>query len=256
MLFFKKFSIYLFSLANLSLFYLLFKRPAYMPHLILGCGGLLLLTHLVVIGRKMSTKEFLLFFGFVLILTLSAILFLLVIENIWLKGISIIILAGLDFLYLQLIFSYLYSPHRYQPFSLVNFFNYSSLLSLFFTACGLYALQIFLTLNFWLLAGILAGLSLILIWYNFWINKIEKPKTTYFKYLAIVLFLTFQLAVLLIWWPINYYLRGFLLAAFYYLFNNLSLAHLKSNINKKSNLIQIVGILILVIISLITTRWM
>lgn len=254
MLFLKKLSIYLLGLVNLYFFYFLLGQPEKIWHLTGALAVLLVLVSGLIISKKLSLKEAFIFFSFILLLILVSVLFLLIIENQYLKYAIILIIPALVIFYLQLIFSYLYSPHKYQPFSLVNFVDYTSLIILFFCSAGLFTLNIFLNLSFWITAVVLAVLSSLLIFYNFWLNKIEIKK--YLYYPLIIFLLIFELSTLLTWWPVNYYLKGFLITVFYFLFSNLVVKNIKQIWNRKRVGWLVVVVLIIVMASLVTGRWL
>lgn len=254
MLFLKKLSIYLLGLVSLYLFYLLLMQPEKIWHLTGGLAILLALVSGLIINKKLSLKEALIFFSFILLLLLVSVLFLLILENLYLKYVIIFIAPALIVFYFQLIFSYLYSPHKYQPFSLVNFFDYTSLIILFFSSTGLFTLNIFLNLSFWLTAAVLGVLAGLLMSYNFWLNKIEIKK--YIYYPLIIFLLIFELSTLLTWWPINYYLKGFLITVFYFLFSNLANKNIKQVWNRKRVGWLVIIVLIIVLVSLVTGRWL
>lgn len=273
MLFLKKLSIYIFGLVNLYLLYLLFKTPKNIWYVVVILAVLLFLVTKFVIGKQFRAKDalpsavpgiwkrsvsgwkdFFVFYILGLLFVLSSILFLLILENTYLRYILIILVSGAITFYLQLIFGYLYSSHKYQPFSLNRFFEYSSLLIIFFTSVGLLALNIFLYFSFWLTGLILAILAVILILQNLEINKLELKK--YFHFPLIIFLLVFELSALLTWLPINYYLKGFLITILYFIFLNLMNRSLKQNWNKKVILWMIVMILVIVLVLLVTTRWL
>jgi len=273
MLFLKKLSIYLFGLVNLYLLYLLFNRPEKIWYVVIILAVLLFLVTKFVIGKQFRAKDalpsavpgilkrslsgwkdFFVFYSLGLLLVLSSILFLLILENTYLRYILIILVSGAITFYLQLIFGYLYSSHKYQPFSLNRFFEYSSLLIIFFTSVGLLALNIFLYFSFWLTGLILAVLAVILILQNLEINKLDLKKYYYFPFILFIII--FELSALLTWLPINYYLKGFLIAILYFLFLNLMNRSLKNNWNKKAIFWMIIIVTVVVVILMFTTRWL
>lgn len=254
MLFLKKLSVYLFGLINLYLFYLILSQPERIWYLLAVIVLILFFVMKFMTAGKLSIKETFIFFSLIFWLVLASVLFLLIVENLYLKYFIIFLATGLSILFLELLFGYLYQPQRYQPFSLVQFFEYSSLLTVFFTATGLFAIHVFLTLSLWWLALFLSVLSFILICQNFWLNKLVIKK--YLYYPIIFFIIIFEFVSLLSWWPINYYLKGFLVTVLYFLFINLVNKNIKQSWERKKTWLYVGLCMIVVIGSLVTARWL
>lgn len=254
MLFLKKLSIYIFALINLFLFYFILTQPEKIWHWSSLIVLILFLVIKFIIGKKLSWREIITFFSLILFLVLANILFLLIVENLYLKYLVIILADSLSIIFLELLFSYLHRPHRYQPFSIVHFFELSSLLTIFFVAIALFAFNIFLTLSFWWVTLILPVLFFVLICQNFWLNKFEIKK--YLYYPIIFFIITFELTGLLTWLPISYYLKGFLITVFYFVFINLVNKNIKGSLEKGFVWKMAVASVVIVGIALFTGRWM
>lgn len=254
MLLIKKTTVYFFGLLNLVLFYLILIDPTRIWWVAVVLSLVLILLLKTLTHTKSSFREFINFLIPGWWLVLSSILFLLTLENIYLKYLVVIFVPLVVFFYLQLIFSYLFLPHKYQPFSLVYLIEYITWFIVFFSAVGIFALQINLNLSYLITAALISVLSCLLLWQNFEANKHEVKKNIY--YLLIYFLLSFEISGLLCWWPSNYYLKGFLMALIYFLFINLVSQQLKQVWNKKKNTWYILIILLIIMAILVTARWL
>ncbi len=235
------------------LFYLILSQPEKIWYL----AGIIIITLFLVVRfisqKELAWQENVIFFSLIFFFILAGILFLLIVENLYLRYFIIFLTSGANIIFLELLFGYLYQPHKYQPFSLVRFFECISLLSVFFIASSLFAFHVFLTLSFWWLALILSTLSFVLICQNFWLNKFEIKR--YLYYPSIFFLIIFELAALLTWWPVSYYLKGLLISVLYFLFINLVNKNIKQSWQGRSAWLYVGLSAIVVIASLATARF-
>ncbi|MBU4360800.1 hypothetical protein L6278_00735 [Candidatus Parcubacteria bacterium] len=254
MLFLKKLSVYISSLVVLILFYLILQTPERVWHLSVIAILVLFILFKLLTVKKLTWLENLKFFILIFFLTLACLLFLLVIENFYLKYFILILTSLLTGAFFELIFVYLYRSHKYQPFSLNRYYEYVSILIFFFLSSSFFALQVFLNISFWLIGLILTLLACILFYLNLWLNKFEiKKNIIYFYILGL---LTLELSLALTWLPISYYLKAFCLTIFYFLFIKFINYQLRENWNKKKVLFYVLGGVGIVLLALVTARWL
>ncbi len=254
MLFLKKFSVYFSSLVVLILFYFILQYPEKILYLIALTIFILYILFKFLVAKKISLKETIIFFSIIFFLIISCALFLLIIENLYLKYFVLILVALLVGAFFELVFVFLHRSHKYQPFSLNRYCEYISVLNFFFISSGLFALHIFLNLSFWFPVLILTILANILFCLNLWLNKIDIKKHLYYIYIFALLI--FELTLGLAWLSISFYLKGFLLTVFYFLFVKFSNYKLKESWDKKKVLFYIFGSLIICLVALSTARWL
>lgn len=254
MLFLKKLSVYISSLSVLILFYLILQMPEKVWYLIGTAFVVLFILFKFLTAKKISWLENLKFFSILFFIVLSCLLFLLIIENFYLKYFILILATLLTEAFFEIIFVYLYRSHKYQPFSLNRYYEYISILIFFFLTSSLFALQVFFNISFWLIGLILTLSALILLYLNLWLNKFEiKKQRAYFYVFGL---LTLELSLSLTWLSISYYLKAFCVTIFYFLFIKFVNYQLRENWNKKKVLFYVIGGLGVVLLALVTARWL
>lgn len=170
-----------------------------------------------------------------------------------LKHLAIILFVLLLALYLENIFLFYHRPLHYQSYSLENLAAIFNLIIFFLLAINLNAFSIFLSLPLWLLSLILIITISLLLLQSFWINKL-KNKFCYI-YLIIINIVILEFFWALTFLPTNFYVNSIILTIIFYLIWGILKAKLNEHLEKKIiwRYLFISSILLLIII--ITSRW-
>lgn len=185
---------------------------------------------------------------------LSGMLFMLFLEQNWLKHALNLAIAILIAVFLENIFVYIYQHEKYQVHSLENISNYLNLASMFLFNSSLFGFFIFLNTPFWLISFISFIIFLLLSVQTIWVNKI-KIKLAWLHILIICLIL-FEVFWAVSFLPTAFYVNGLIVATIFYLTNNLMRLRLLNALNK--TVIQRYFILCgsIIILILATAQWM
>ncbi len=252
-MFFKRLLIYLTPLVNGYFFYLILTKPKIAP--VVGATSLFvfLVIFSLIIWQKTKFGEKIIFYHLLFWFIATGFLFLIVIDNIFLKYLIVILSVIIPLTYFYLVFNFLYLPEKHRPFSLVIFSEYLSFLIIFFAASALSAFNIFLNFSSWLAGLIMAVLAMALVGQLFWLRKYDLKNNR--LYLLLTPLLSFEIFTLLNWWPISYYVKGLVFTSFFYLLISLINHRLGQSLNRRIVWRNLAICLSIIIIILLSARW-
>jgi len=181
-------------------------------------------------------------FGYAFLLGSSSVLYIFMI--VW----SLIYLV-----YLESVFNYFYRTQRLFLIELKNISAYSSLLMLFITVFVLTSLHIFFGFAWWWALLIYAAIAFVLLFDRFLIQGFDHR--TNFLYSGIISLVLVEVYGALMWWTVSAYVLAIVVATGYYLLSSLTLSAAIDKLSRK-NIIQYVAVAVIVLILvLITARW-
>lgn len=253
MLLLRKIAIYFFSLITLFCFYLILVQAEKIFYWSAVLTVILFLVHLFIVGSQKAKKTSLAFFGLGIFFVSASISFLILLENYNLKMLLIFLTSLAIFFYWLLLLNFFHWPSEYQPFSLADFSHYLLLISWFFLNTAVFALTVFLNLSFWLAALFLVFFFFLIQIWEFWLHKkIIRSEWRFFLAGEVIIF---QLVIILSLLPLSYFVKGFLMVLWAYLWFELALAATRETWSRKNFFKKIILSLIMIIIILTTSRW-
>ena len=176
-------------------------------------------------------------------------------QDIWFNTFFIqvlfLLLIGFNFSYFKNAYDSVYHPD--QPNNLPSLSANFSFLSWFFLLSGIYGLQLFLDLSYWVLILVLIVAALLTTYQYLWLNDLRGRENYIFVFLSP--FIMAQLAWSLYFLPFDYNSLGIIMALIYYVFLNLIRLYLRHDWNRKNvkSLLVFSGIIMLLI--LLTLKW-
>lgn len=183
----------------------------------------------------------------------SGIIFILFLEQAWVKHTLALALSFFLGVFLENIFSYIYRHEKYQANSLENISNYLNLTSVFFLNASLFGFALFLSLPLWELSLISLVISFILTFQTIWINKI-RPAAAWLHIIVICLIL-FEVFWTLSFLPTAFYVNGLVMTAAFYFTNNLTRLNLTGRLSKTLLVRYCVLCAIILLVVLLTAKW-
>ena len=183
----------------------------------------------------------------------SGVLFILFIESAATKHLLALAISIFFGIFLENIYTYIYRHEKYQINSLENISNYLNLTSVFFLNSGLFGFFIFLNLPLWQLSLISLAASFILTFQIIWINKI-RPEVAWLHIIVVCLVL-FEIFWAVSFLPTAFYVNGLILTIAFYFSNNIMRLHLTKRLSRM--LLKRYTLLCgtLMIILLLTAKW-
>lgn len=184
---------------------------------------------------------------------LGGILFILFLEQPWAKHLLAAAIAAPIAIFLENIFTYIWDHEKYQINSLENISNYLNLTSIFFLSSSFFGFFIFLNIPLWQLSLISLLVFFLLTLQTIWVNKIA-PETAW-THIFVICLILFELFWTVSFLPTAFYVNGLMLAAAFYLMNNLMRLHLLNALNKIviKRYLLLFGTIIVFILA--TARW-
>ncbi len=158
------------------------------------------------------------------------------------------------YFYLRSIYYYLDKPLSFHKEDFENISSAGGFISFFFISSTVYGLESFLNFSFWpLVVVLIAASSLVLYQFLFANAGGNKNYSVYIVSAALILA---ELAWSISFLPLNFNLAGLILAIFYYLLSGLTKAHLIGKLNKKTIESYLFFSFGIILITLLTARWM
>lgn len=164
-----------------------------------------------------------------------------------------IFVAILLYYYYRFLYFYLINPNKYKKHSLEFFSSYANFLSIYLLASAIFGLKSFLNVSIWSLMLLMLFSVIIIVYEVMWVNKIVGPRS-YF-YIALVCLTIFELAWVISFLTLSYYILGLLIAIAYYVLIGLVRFHLLKIINKKIIKTYLTLGFVSLLIVLLTARW-
>lgn len=166
-----------------------------------------------------------------ILLLLGTYSFLLIQENIWLQLIALVVTTICFFLFEKNVAVFLFQPSRYIPYSLEHISIYCTMVAAFFCYVSVAMLgQLHLTRLRYLFI-IMFILTAIMVWQNFWIQKIAWPKM--WRFIVVISVVLTQVLAALYFWPVSFFVVGCLLTLMLYLILHLSRHFLMQTLTKR-----------------------
>lgn len=245
---------FLCSLLIFASYEIFFKRPFWIywlfPILIVAVASLIW----KLIGKGLKTVIARWNFLIVpLFLMTGGLFFILFLEHQIIRHFLVFLVAVLLWLYSEAIFIYIYQHEKYQVNSLENISSYINLISALFFYSGFFGLLIFLNISIWLVVLLVLLVTVFLSYQTMWVNKIIFGKSL--LYILIIGLVLCELAWVLSFLPINFYVSGVFLSVIYYLLSGISRFHLLGTLDVKVIRRHLIISLIMLILILGTTRW-
>lgn len=189
-----------------------------------------------------------------LILILSCFTFILILEqNTIIYGL-IAVTTAIYFLFVQNIVLFLFVPKKYIPYSLEYICTYSNVVASFymyvsafiFLALGLGRVRYVLTLA--------CCTTLILVWQTFWIQKIAWSQARWC--IVVISLIMAETIWAMHYWPISFFVSGFLLTIELYVLLNMSRYYLHQTLTSKLVVLYLTTSGIAILILLLTAQWL
>jgi hypothetical protein len=172
----------------------------------------------------------------------------------WLKQLFIIAVIYLLFSYLKKVYEVSLERLSYLSSEFSSLFSLLSFLSVFFAAAFIFFSQGFLGLSIWWIFVFL----LFIIWLSFsgqaWVGNMKQHASRLF--VALPILLLFEIAVVLVFLPLNYNVSALLLAIIFYLMNGLIKFYLNRSLNAKIVKPYLIFGLIIILVILLTANWL
>jgi len=176
-------------------------------------------------------------------------------QDIWFNKFFIqtlfLLIIGFNFSYFKQSYNYVFHPE--QPNNLSSLSANFISLSWFFWLSGIYGLQLFLDLSYWILILVLIVWATLSTYQYLWVNKFKGKDNYIFVFLSA--FIVAQMAWSVYFLPFDYSSLGIIMALAYYVFLNLMRLHLGNSWNKKDLklLLTFAGVIMLLV--LLTLKW-
>lgn len=182
------------------------------------------------IGFEWRRFAFWVFLTIPMFFLLSASLYFLFIEEIWLMWAVAMIATVGTWLFSENLYAFYHAPKKYQPYSLEYLSLALGVLAIFFFSAAAYGSQLFLQLQVWMpaLAIFLFGSALIVA--IFWVSKIDHSLSIRYGIMG-ALILT-ELYVVLSFLPVSYLVSAVTLSAMLYSFIGIARAELLDKLTK------------------------
>lgn len=198
-------------------------------------------------------KSFFTFYFTPFFLLVGSFTFFLIIDHVVVQYIFALVIGIIYILIIKNIFSFVYRTKDYQPLALENIFSYVNLISLFLIYSSSYGFILLLGWPVWVLVIFCFLITAFLFSRTLFTYKINwQDGKLFVLIMSIIIAESFYVISLL---PSSYIINGLVLIVIYYLFMNLIKDYLKDRMNFKDIRLYLLVVGIIMIISLVTTRW-
>lgn len=193
-------------------------------------------------------------FAVPLLLLIGVLLSLLVVEVSWIRYVLIALFALLSSYYYNVLFLYLNNSKWYQSGSMSNLSFYISIITFFLVSVSFYSFFLLLNVPLYYLSLVLflfftiSGLSI------FRIGGVDLNRNLYLIFVGSII--SVEIFVSLSYWPVSYYISGFILTLFFYCFYGILRLKLKGYFSKKILRNYIFLIILGLILALSSARWL
>lgn len=188
------------------------------------------------------------FLSFVLVVAFTAILS---------SRFLIQLIFVLEFIFLYNYFKTIYykllNPVKFKNRYLKNFSAYTNFVLFYFLSSIIYAYQIYLKINFLILLFFFLIFSFLIVYQVFWSNELYRKENLFYIFLVVLCFL--EIAWVVSFMSLNYYILGLLVSISYYIIIGLSRFFLLDKINKQIIKSYLVFGFLSIIFVLLTARW-
>lgn len=171
----------------------------------------------------------------------------------WFKHLYIIFVSGLLLVFLYNLNELLFRPSIRRLFALENLSSHFNLLAVFLLFSSFYTFMFFPTLIFWLTEVLVIVVVILLMYHNFWSNKIVDPKRRFF--ILVTALVMAQTYLVLSFLPTGFYVNGIILTVLYYLMSEISRVYLLEKLTAKFVRTKLVISVVILVLIFLTTRW-
>lgn len=188
-----------------------------------------------------------------IVLLLAAFGFILIQESPWIINVVIVITAIFHFLFLKHLVVFLFEPAKYITYSMEHVSKYSNVVASFFLYVSIFIFYILGIgrLRYLLLVALVT--TAILVWQTFWIQKLPWRRTKWF--VIIITLIMLQGVWALHFWPVSFFVSGFLLTIGLYIILNLARHYLTESLSRSLVIRYVITSGVAVTILLATARW-
>jgi hypothetical protein len=221
----------------------------------LFCIGLfvMLAIAIVIVNKYKINKNFFHFLILPIVFCFTSFFFLTFLVNVYIYNAVSVLCAVILYFLLRQYYTYFYFTHRYQPYSLESLSTYISMISSFFLFSGLYSSFILLKFGITSMVLVLVIVEAVLIYYYFWINKIDLKKSGIF--ILVIVAILAELFVAVSYLPTSYYVNAFILSIALTLMLVLSRNFFVASLTKKKIISHLAVSSIILLIVLLTAKW-
>lgn len=155
--------------------------------------------------------------------------------------------------YFSIVYNYLINCDKYKKGTLENYSAHGNFLSMYFIASSIYGLQSLVSFSVVYLVSILLLFVAAMVYQVMWVNKIEKRISQI--YILIFVLVVVELAWVLWFLTLSFYILGLLLALYYYVLIGLIRFYLVGNFKRDIVKLYLIFGLSSILIVLLTARW-
>ncbi|MGB0757483.1 MAG: hypothetical protein ACPGO5_03435 [Patescibacteria group bacterium] len=224
----------------------------YIWYVFSGLAILFLVVWVSIIGIKRLQNEYVIMAGSPFLLLVSGLAFFVLADSDMLRTVQSVLVAFGLFFILRALYFFFWHSVKYQPNSLQIQIKYINVVSMFFVATFLYAVEIFLNFSLVVTASIQFVLLVLLLMQHVYIQRLLRTE----RLTAIVgAFLLTQVFIAIAFLPFLVYVKGIVFMLVYFVVMELYENSLKGVWNRKSVLTLILLFFIISGILLATTPW-
>jgi len=210
--------------------------------------------YFILLKARNKVKSISALYLYSLLFVFTGFTFSLILENSYVINLFLLGWSFLFWLYLEAVFHDFYETHRIQIVDLKNFSPYLNILIVFFLTASLVNFSIFLN---WPIPLVIAILTLTYFFLYYWFYlKYADHQSTALIYAFLQALILVELLVVLLLWPVSFYVLAVLLSTAYYLMLSLTLARWQSGGQKRFALKIIILAAVVVILTLLTAVWL
>lgn len=164
-----------------------------------------------------------------------------------------VFVAGLIFLFVEHVFSFIHLPIAYQPFTLEYLSQLLHILSVFFVSVLGFGLLLFLQTPLWVISLTFFLILFFIVYGTLWAGKVDADRARPYAFAGAVL--TTELFAVLSFLPTGFYSNAAFLALGVYVFLGLSRAHAHHKLSKEVLRRYLIVFTSLTILITLTSQW-
>lgn len=210
--------------------------------------------YFLLLKARNKTKSVSAMYFYSLLFLFTGFIFSLILENNYIINLFLLGWSFLFWLYLEAVFHDFYETNRIQVVNLKNFSPYLNILIVFFLTASLINFTIFLN---WSAVLVIAILTLIYFFLYYWFYlKYADRHSAALIYAFLQSLVLVELLVVLLLWPVSFYVLAVLISTAYYLMLSLTLARFRGGDNKRFFLKIIIFAAAVIVLTLLTAVWL
>lgn len=252
MIIIQRFTPYSAAVTSLAVLLIGIFWPLYWLWVAIGLGLIPLLAT-VIMRQQQWRLEYIGLSASMIILLLGAYSFLLIQENWSLEIVGLGVAVVCFFLFEKNVAVFLFQPSKYIPYSLEHISMYCTMVAAFFSYVSLNMFgQLHLAhLRYLFMIG--AGLTAVMVWQSFWIQKIAWKQM--WRFIVAISLLMTEVMIAFYFWPVSFIVTGCLLTFILYLTLHLSRHFLMQTLTRRLVIRYSVISLIASLFILVTAQW-